>query len=78
MNQHDVDPLWAIGQAERTPPRRTEEPCWRGLVVVAPSQGDGANYAIAGVLWRVAARLRIAVSTTSGWESIGTWLLSTA
>ena len=39
---------------------------------------DGANYAIAGVLWRVAARLRIAVSTTSGWESIGTWLLSTA
>ena len=39
---------------------------------------DGANYAVAGVLWRVAARLRIAVSTTSGWESIGTWLLSTA
>jgi hypothetical protein len=37
-----------------------------------------APHAIAGVLWRVAARLRIAVSTTSGWESIGTWLLSTA
>ena len=46
----------------------------RGCAVVE----DGANYAIAGVLWRVAARLRIAVSTTSGWESIGTWLLSTA
>ena len=46
----------------------------RGCAVVE----GGANYAIAGVLWRVAARLRIAVSTTSGWESIGTWLLSTA
>jgi hypothetical protein len=61
----------------RRPPRLTAEPCWRGLVVVAVAE-DGANYAIAGVLWRVAARLRIAVSTTSGWESIGTWLLSTA
>lgn len=64
------------GGANTVPPDRgtLSERTGRGCAVVE----DGANYAIAGVLCRVAARLRIAVSTTSGWESIGTWLLSTA
>ena len=36
------------------------------------------RYAVASAPWREVTRLRIASSTTSGWESIGQWLLSTS
>jgi len=35
-------------------------------------------YAVAKVPGREVTRLRIALSTTSGWESIGQWLLATS
>ena len=67
-----------FGQAGRKAAPPDSGTRWGRLVVVAPAERGGANYAVAGALSRVAARLRMAVSTTSGWESIGTWLLSTA
>ena len=67
-----------FGQAGRKAAPPDSGTRWRRLVLVAPAERAAANYAVAKVPWRDVTRLRIAVSTTSGWESIGTWLLSIA
>ena len=74
INQH-VDPLEpSVRRGERRPawPRNAVGEDWSRL----RRRTDGANYAVARLSWQELTRSRIAVSTASGCDIIGTWSLS--